>query len=208
MENMFFLKGLIIGLLIAAPVGPIGILCVNRTLSGGRMAGFVSGLGAVTGDGFYAAVAAYGITVITSFLSANRLWLTLAGGVFLAIVGIRVMLTKVYFTEDETKQKNLAEYYVSAVLVTLSNPVTVVIFGAVFAILGLGHEDAGLLAPTAMVLGVIAGAALCWFLLSWAVNALRSRFSFSALEIFNRISGAALMGFSCLVAASALGFGK
>jgi threonine/homoserine/homoserine lactone efflux protein len=208
MEHMFFFKGLIIGVLIAAPVGPIGILCVNRTLSGGRMAGFVSGLGAVTGDGFYAAVAAYGITIITSFLSTNRLWLTLAGGLFLAAVGIRVILAKVDLMGDESKKKNLAEYYVSAVLVTLSNPVTVVIFGAVFAILGLGREGEGFLAPTAMVLGVIAGATLCWFVLSWAVNALRSRFSFSALGIFNRISGAALMGFSCLVIASALGIIK
>jgi threonine/homoserine/homoserine lactone efflux protein len=203
MEHVFFMRGLIIGFLIAAPVGPVGILCVNRTLSGGRMAGFVSGLGAVTGDGFYAAVAAYGVRFITSFLSANSVWFSLAGGIFLAAIGIKVALSKPVISGGQGKKSNLAEYYISAVMVTLTNPVTVVIFGAIFAALGLGSPGTGLLDATAIVAGIVAGAMICWFILSASVNALRTRFKDSVLLLFNRLAGAALMGFSLMVVLSA-----
>ncbi len=204
MEYVFFLKGLIIGVLIAAPVGPVGVLCVNRTLTRGRLAGFVSGMGAVTGDGFYAAVAAYGISVITSFMSANSVWFSLAGSFFLALIGSRLLLTKPAAPEEKREAGSLAENYVSAAAITATNPVTVVVFGAVFAALGLGQSGTGVSHSTAIVGGVIAGSALCWFVLSGIVDILRPRFRFSALRVFNRISGVLLVGFSAVVFASAM----
>lgn len=206
MEYVFYIKGLIIGILIAAPVGPVGVLCVNRTLSGGRMAGFVSGLGAVTGDGFYAAVAAYGISFITVFMSTNRVWFTLAGGIFLSIIGLRMILAKIDLDKDNAAFGSLAENYASAVMITATNPITIVVFGAVFAALGLGAPGTGFRHSTAIVGGVITGSALCWFCLSGLVDAFRSRFSFSALNVFNRVSGVMLIGFSCFLFMSALGW--
>ena len=206
MEYVFFIEGFIIGVFIAAPVGPVGILCINRTLSQGRKAGFISGLGAVTVDGFYAAVAAYGISVITSFMSDNSLWIRLVGGIFLAIIGAKIILTEIDFTLSEDKTGSSAENYASSAIVTVSNPLTVVLFGAIFASLGLGGPGTGFLDSTAMVAGVVAGSALCWFILSSLVDMLRSRFRFSVLKTFNRISGAVLIGFSCLVVMTAFGW--
>jgi threonine/homoserine/homoserine lactone efflux protein len=202
MEPIFFLEGLIIGVLITAPVGPVGILCLNRTLSGGRTAGFVSGLGAVTGDVFYAAVAAYGIRVITSFLSDNSIWFRFAGAVFLAGIGIRVILIRPESPEVHGKNRSLVEYYISSLIVTATNPVTVLVFGAVFAMLGLGEKGTGISHSSSMVAGITIGAAASWFILSSAVDILRERFRASVLSVFNRVSGALLVGFSFIVVLS------
>jgi threonine/homoserine/homoserine lactone efflux protein len=206
MECIFFAGGMAIGIIVAAPVGPVGILCVNRTLSRGRVSGFVSGLGAVTGDGFYAAVAAYGIRVITSFMSVNSMWFKLAGGFFLALVGIRIILSKADMRLSGTGPKTLAENYFSAMMITLGNPVTVVIFGTVFAAMGLGAPGTGFWDSTAMVAGIVSGSTLCWFILSGVVDALRARFKFTVLTLFNRVSGAILIGFSCIVVITAFGW--
>lgn len=202
MESIFFLEGLVIGVLITAPVGPVGILCLNRTLLGGRLAGFVSGLGAVTGDVFYAAVAAYGIRVITAFLSDNSIWFRLAGGIFLAGIGIRVILRKPENPNTTEKNRSLAEYYFSSLIVTATNPVTVLVFGAAFAMLGLGEKGVGLSDSSAMVLGIAIGSTASWFILSSVVDILRERFRASVLRVFNRVSGAVLIGFSFMVVLS------
>lgn len=194
-----------IGAIIAAPVGPVGILCVNRTLSSGRMAGFVSGLGAVTGDGFYAAVAAYGVRVITMFLSDNRAWFTVAGAFFLAVIGIRVISSGTDMPGETAKKASFAEYYFSALMVSFTNPVTVVVFGAVFAVLGLGEKGTGSAHSTAMVAGVVTGAAAAWFILSGIVDLFKARFRISYLRAFNRFSGAVLIGFSLIVFMSIFG---
>lgn len=204
MAYIFFMQGLVIGLFIAAPVGPVGILCVNRTLSSGRMSGFISGLGAVTGDGFYAAVAAFGIRVISSFVTSNRYWITIAGGIFLSIIGVRAIFANTDLSEGKISKDSLTGNYISAAMVTLTNPVTIVVFGAIFTVLGLGSRETDLIGPAAMVSGIVTGAALCWFVLSGVVNALREKFSFSILKAFNKISGAVLIGFSFVVFVSAL----
>src|SRR3954471_19787875 len=94
MDITFFARGLAIGFSIAAPVGPIGLLCIRRTLADGRLAGFVSGLGAATADGFYGAVAAFGLTLITNALVEQRDALRLIGGAFLCWLGLRTLLSR------------------------------------------------------------------------------------------------------------------
>lgn len=193
-----------VGFIVAAPIGPIGILCINRTLSGGRVSGFISGLGAVTGDGFYAIVAAYSITIISSFLALHQIWFRLAGGLFLSYLGIRIFLGRTGARRVETDTGTLAGDYLSAVALTMANPVTVVVFGAIFAGLGLGIERADFFAPAAMVAGVIAGSVTCWFVLSGLVSAFRHKFEGSLLIIVNRVAGAAILAFAGMIFFSVL----
>ena len=94
MDPTYFLRGLLIGFSIAAPVGPIGVLCIRRTLAEGRVYGFVSGLGAATADATYGSIAGFGLTFIASFLVSQGLWLRLIGGLFLVYLGLRTFLTK------------------------------------------------------------------------------------------------------------------
>lgn len=188
-----------VGFIVAAPIGPIGILCINRTLSGGRRSGFISGLGAVTGDGFYAIVAAYSITIISSFLAEHQLWFRLVGGIFLSYLGISIFLGRTAARPVETDAGTLAGDYMSAVGLTMANPVTVVVFGALFAGLGLGLDRADLFAPAAMVAGVIAGSVSCWFILSGLVSAFRHRFEGSLLRAVNRVAGSAILAFAGMI---------
>ncbi len=193
----FFLKGLIVGLSIAAPVGPIGILCIRRTLANGRPAGFVCGLGAATADALYGAAAGLGLTVIASVLVAGQQWLRLVGGLFLLYLGIRTWRTAgqggtLSITSDT--RGGLLAAYVSTLALTLTNPMTILSFAAIFAGLGVAagarYESAAVL-----VAGVFCGSALWWFTLSTAVGALRHHLSTSGVQWISRVSGAIIAGF-------------
>ncbi|MBM5805898.1 MAG: LysE family translocator, partial [Candidatus Verstraetearchaeota archaeon] len=138
MDVSFLLRGLLIGFAIAAPVGPIGILCIQRTLAKGRIYGFASGLGAATADAIYGAVAGFGLTFISDVLINQQLWLRLLGGAFLLYLGTRTILSKPSKETPQTANKGLAADYTSTFLLTLTNPMTILSFIAVFAGLGLG----------------------------------------------------------------------
>jgi threonine/homoserine/homoserine lactone efflux protein len=199
MLELFF-KGLLIGLSIAAPVGPIGVLCIRRTLADGRAVGFASGLGAATADGFYGAVAAFGLTVISSFLIGISTATRLIGGLFLCYLGIRTFLSKpspVQTAEvGSPARTQLAAAYLSTLGLTITNPATILSFIAVFAGLGLGASAAGdYAAAGSMVLGVFIGSALWWLGLSFGVGLLRSRFDERHMRWVNRISGVILFVF-------------
>ncbi|MFP6744316.1 MAG: LysE family transporter [Alphaproteobacteria bacterium] len=161
MENLgFLIKGLIIGLAIAAPVGPIGVLCILRTLADGRLAGLLTGLGAATADGVYGAVAAFGLTVVTDLLVGNGAWLGVAGGMFLWFLGVKTYLS--VSAEDSTPLTGgaLAGLYGSTFVLTLTNPTTILSFVAIFAGLGLGHTGGDYAGALVLVIAVFAGLAL------------------------------------------------
>jgi threonine/homoserine/homoserine lactone efflux protein len=134
------LRSILIGISIAAPVGPIGILCIRRTLAEGRIAGFISGLGAATADAFYGAIAAFGLTFISLFLLQHTFWLRLGGGIFLLFLGVRIFLAiPASSAENETspgKKRGLLNYYASTFLLTITNPLTILSFAAIFAGIG------------------------------------------------------------------------
>src|SRR5437773_7850847 len=154
MDVNFFCRGVLIGLSIAAPVGPIGVLCIRRTLSEGRVSGLVSGLGAATADAFYGCVAAFGLTVISNLLLAQQDWLRLVGGLFLCYLGVKTFLAKPTEQAPANLVGDLLKAYASTLVLTLTNPMTIVSFIWVFAALGLGSSPGDYTAAGLLVGGV------------------------------------------------------
>jgi threonine/homoserine/homoserine lactone efflux protein len=199
MEPGIFARGLLIGLSIAAPVGPIGVLCIRRTLADGRLAGLATGMGAATADAAYGAVAGFGLTVVARLLLAQEFWVRLIGGLFLCYLGAKTFAgTPAERPAMAVGGRSLAGAYTSALALTLTNPLTILSFAAIFA--GLGAGAAGGTAPAAalLVLGVLIGSALWWLILTSAVGLLRSRLTAHRLRWVNRLSGAVLLAFGAV----------
>jgi threonine/homoserine/homoserine lactone efflux protein len=194
----FLLKGLVLGFSIAAPVGPIGVLCIRRTLAEGRTAGFVSGLGAATADAIYGSIAAFGLTVVSSFLTSQQIALRLVGGAFLCYLGVRTLLARPADRAATAEGNGLVGSYASTFFLTLTNPMTIFSFIAVFAGFGFVSGNADLLSAVFLVLGVFCGSAFWWLLLSGGVSLFRLRFDMRALRWVNWISGAIITAFGVL----------
>jgi threonine/homoserine/homoserine lactone efflux protein len=199
---VFLLRGLLIGLSIAAPVGPIGVLCIRRTLAAGRVYGLVSGLGAATADAFYGSVAGFGLTFLSSFLIEQRFWLRLIGGLFLCYLGIRTFLAQPAERAAAAKSTGLTGAYASTLLLTLTNPTTIFSFAAIFAGLGLASVSGSYLSSGLLVLGVFLGSALWWFVLSGGVSLFREKLGTRQLRWINRLSGGIILAFGALALAS------
>ncbi|MEN6356325.1 MAG: LysE family transporter [Armatimonadota bacterium] len=198
----FFAKGIIIGFSIAAPVGPIGILCIRRTLAYGRASGFVSGLGAASADAMYAAVAGFGLTAISHFLISNGLWLRLFGGVFLLCLGIKIFLTKPALMSADHRHEGLIEAYLSTVVLTLANPMTILSYTAVFAGLGVGAIGHGLTSAVEIVSGTFVGSSLWWLTLSIGVGFVSNSLDRHMLKWVNRGAGVIILAFAVLIMAN------
>lgn len=198
-----FFEGLAVGFSIAAPVGPIGVLCIQRTLGRGRLSGLLTGLGAATADGFYGAVAAFGLTFVSSFLVGHALWFRIIGGAFLLYLGARTFMSGPAPTPAGDGRRSFGSDYLSTVVLTLANPATVLSFIAVFSGLGLAGASRGYGAAISMVTGVVAGSALWWFILSGAVGLFRSRAGAALLGAVNKLSGLILLLFGAAAVASA-----
>lgn len=201
MDIAFALKGIVLGFSIAAPVGPIGVLCIRRTLAAGRGVGFVSGLGAATADTIYGAVAGFGLTAIANTLLAGQTWLRLAGGLFLAYLGVRTFLARPAAGARADAVRGFAAAYASTFALTLTNPMTILSFAAIFA--GLGVTTGASYADAAsLVAGVFAGSALWWFILSTAAGAVRTRLTPMALRWVNHGAGVIIAAFGLLAIVS------
>jgi threonine/homoserine/homoserine lactone efflux protein len=201
METAFFLKGLIVGFSIAAPVGPIGILCIRRTFAKGRIYGFYSGLGAATADAIYGCMAAFGLTYISNFLISQQGRLSLIGGVFLCWLGIRTFLNKSApkETPSVSSANGLIGAYVSTFVLTMTNPLTILAYVMIFAGLGLAGAGESYAGAGFMVLGVFLGSALWWFLLSMGIGYFKIRLKPNWLVMVNKLSGAILTAFGLLI---------
>ncbi len=195
MQLSYLLKGLLLGFSIAAPVGPIGILCIRRTLADGRKYGLASGLGAATADAFYGSIAGFGLVFISNFLVSQQNWLKLFGGAFLLYLGIRTMLAKPATEAAQSKNTNLAGAFGSTFLLTLTNPVTIVTYLAVFSSLGVGTAGGEYGTAAFFILGVFSGSAMWWFILSFGVSLLRDKVSPTVLLWVNRVSGLIIIAF-------------
>jgi threonine/homoserine/homoserine lactone efflux protein len=188
-----FLKGCAIGLSIAAPVGPIGVLCIRRSLAEGARVGFFTGLGAAAADGFYGAVAAFGLTIISSFLRDQQKPLRIVGGLFLLYLGIKTFLAKP--AERPASPATHAGAFTSTFFLTLTNPMTIFSFMVIFAAFGLGSGPVDYWRATLMTAGTFIGSAAWWLFLSNGVALLRSRITPLWMQQVNRISGAIIIAF-------------
>ena len=202
MEAQTLLSGLIIGFSIAAPVGPIGVLCIRRTLAEGRLHGLVSGLGAATADAVYGCIAAFGLAFISDLLVQQQVWLRVVGGAYLCFLGVRTILAKPSEKTQTGKKTGIASAYGSTFLLTLTNPVTILSFAAVFASLGLGNTAGDYGLAGLLVLCVFAGSASWWLILSGAVSLFRTRVTPKVMLWINRVSGAIILGFGVVALVS------
>ena len=197
-------KGLIIGFSIAAPVGPIGVLCIRRTRAEGRISGFVSGMGAATADALYGCIAGFGVTVVSNVLIGHQGWLRLVGGLFLLVLGVKTFLSQPSEAPSKATGKGLAGAYASTFVLTLTNPVTILAFAANFAGLGLGNTERGYHDGMLLVSGVFLGSAIWWLFLSNGVGLFRAWFNGPRLRWVNRFSGGIIAGFGFLAFVSLL----
>jgi threonine/homoserine/homoserine lactone efflux protein len=193
-----FLNSMVIGLSIAAPVGPIGVLCIRRTLAEGRLIGFVSGMGAATADATYGLIAALGLTAFTSLLVDSAEVLRIVGGVFMLYLGYRTLTSRPPEKEsvDKNKRSGWLSAYLSIFFLTVTNPMTILSFVGIFAGIS-GSSAARTPASSAViVLGIFAGSALWWLILSGGVSLFRERVTPTWMLWINRFSGVIIVLFA------------
>ncbi len=196
---MFFLffKSLIIGLAISAPVGPIGLLCINRSLRLGFKNGFITGMGAATADMFYGIIAAFGLTALSGFFIRYQSWIHILGGIFLMALGCRLIFKRLSLHSKSRLDRSLWHAYGTTFVLTMINPITIVCFMAIFAGLGLGsqqHHHYG--HAIIVVLGIFLGSASWWlFLSSMVALVLHHRIKEHSIHAINKISGSLLVLF-------------
>lgn len=195
MQIPLVLQGLLIGLSIAAPVGPIGLLCIQLTLSRGRPFGVAAGFGAATADACYGLVAGFGLSFISQFLLGQQAWLRLLGGLFLCYLGLRTWRTRPGAEAKLQATSGLRRVYLQTFALTLTNPVTILAFSAIFAGMGLAAVELSYGAAAVFVSSVFGGSALWWLLLSSGVSLLSGRFHPQHLVWVNRFSGLIILAF-------------
>ena len=193
MDPGLLLRGVVLGFAVAAPVGPIGVLCIRRSLAEGRTVGFVVGLGAATADAVYGAVAGFGLTIVSTFLVDQRAWLRLAGGLFLCYLGLRTLVARPPEEAAEGgRGGGLIGAYASTFFLTLTNPATILSFAAIFAAVSV---RTGALTVVPLIVGVFLGSASWWLLLSTGASLFRGMVGPRGMRTVNVVSGAAILAF-------------
>ena len=192
------LQGYIVGVAIAAPVGPIGLLCIRRTIEHGIFMGFATGMGAAIADTFYGAIAAFGVSAALEFLQGHQTGFRIVGGLFLLVVAVRAFAQKPAAEEQEVARipdsRTAIAGFMTGLTLTLTNPATILAFIAVFAGFGLG-ANLGYFDAATMVLGVFLGASSWWLALSSGVAAVRHRITEQGLTLLNHCTGVGLACF-------------
>ncbi len=174
---IIFVKGLLIGIAIASPIGPVAINCLHRTMQFGRLSGFISGIGAAVGDALYGAIGAFGLTFISEILLSSHMVLRLFGGFFLVVFGLRIYFKKIHNEPEKVAHQSLIGDFFSSLVLTLSNPMTLLAFFAIFAAFGLSTIHGNYKEASYLVFGVFVGAALWWLLLSTGISLCRGKCS-------------------------------
>jgi threonine/homoserine/homoserine lactone efflux protein len=199
MHTILFIKGIIAGLSMAIPVGPIGILCIRRTLLEGRLSGFVSALGLATADVVFGCIAGFGITFVSDFIIEQQIWIRLFGGLFLCFLGLRISSTKYVECEIPSRGKGLLGAFTSMFLLTMTYPMTILIFLGIFAGLRIENAKGNFLSIIALILGVFIGSILWWFILNMVIGSLRKKINTQGWQWVNKVSGTLVTGFGLVV---------
>ena len=198
-----FLKGILVGFAMAIPIGPIGIMCIRKTLTEGRLRGLIIGLGAATADLLYGCVAAFGLTMISNTLNSQRIWIRLVGGTLILLLGIRTFRAQPTDPKFKAHSSGMLGSYFYTVFLTLTNPLTIFAFIAVFAALGLGNGLSNFSA-SALVSGVFIGSCLWFLILSSGVTLFRKKLDLVGLRWVNRIAGVLIIISGVIAIASLL----
>ncbi|MGD6963557.1 LysE family translocator [Fictibacillus phosphorivorans] len=190
MLSELFIKGLIMGISISAPVGPIGVLCMQRTLTQGRVVGIVSGLGATCADVIYGLIAGLGLTMVSQFIMSQQSWIQLIGRVFLLYLGLKISTSKA-IPVDGTPQKSsrLTSAFFTTFLQTLTNPMTILSFAAIFAGLGIVNTHTSSISSITLIVGLFCGSAGWWLFLTFTVSIMSKRMNQKHMVMINVISG-------------------
>lgn len=193
METLgFFLKGVGAGFVVAAPVGPVAALCVRRALSRGALSGYVTGLGAAVADTFYGVIAAFGLSFIADVLLSNEFWFRLVGGIILCTLAVKTLYSSPVKAQSDGRD-SLASDFLSALVVTGTNPITIIAFGVIFTTIGIIGSDTDFAWAEALVAGVFAGAMLWWGTLTGIATLCRDALSHAGMRWVNRISAGIIM---------------
>lgn len=188
----YFIKGIIVGVSVSAPLGPVALICVQKTLNRGAITGFISGLGAACADTIYAIIAAFSTTFISNFVDTQQFLLRVAGGLLLVIFGVKIYLTNTIkqVRRQKIKKSNSIGDFLSVFFVTISNPITIIFFGAVFTGLGLVSADSLTFSSYFLIGGVLTGTIIWWLILSTVISLFRHKIRLRSLWWINKIAGA------------------
>ena len=189
MDISFFFKGFLVGLIISAPIGPVGALCIQRTMTKGKLSGILSGFGAATGDSVFAVIAVFGLTFISGFLDEKEAWFRIVGGIILLYFGLRVYLSKVVDCSDQGSEINHFGTFGSAFLLTISNPLVILSIIAVFAVLGIVNPTVSYPSTALLILGVFSGAISLWIITCHLLANYRSKMGQRGVMMVNKITG-------------------
>ena len=192
MNLIYLLDGIIVGFSASVPLGPIGVLCIQRTLNRGRMAGFVSGLGAALSDTIYAIVAGFSLSFVLDVIEAQMLWLQLAGAVILIIMGVKIFLSNpaIQLRRQKRKNSSLLQDFASTFLITITNPLAIFLFIAAFSVVG-GEKQFDM--QLMLVSGVFIGAASWWLTLTSLNGLFRKKINLRRLYWINKIAGSTIV---------------
>lgn len=188
-------EGFVIGLMASVPLGPIGVICIQRTLSQSRRIGFVSGMGAATADTIFAILAIFSLSLVMSFIEEQKYWITAIGGLMIIILGFSIFYKRVGRTSGAKKNTgSMISNYLSVFFLTLTNPSYILIFVALFAAVGIENTtDSGFMKDLLVICGVFMGASTWWFTLTWLINLFRKKFTLRHIWWINKITGAAII---------------
>jgi threonine/homoserine/homoserine lactone efflux protein len=197
----YIIKGIIIGLLVSVPMGPVGVLCIQRTLNRGKRAGLVSGLGAAAADVIFAIIAGFGLTIIINFIEQKHIYFQIIGGLFVLYIGVRI------FNTNPVKQlklqrlgkSQLSQNFVSVFLLTLSNPMAVFLFLAIMAAIKVTSDQLRFVEISLLTGGIAFGAILWWFVLATIANRFRKRIRLRSIWWLNKITGSVVFLFGLMV---------
>jgi threonine/homoserine/homoserine lactone efflux protein len=189
-----FIKGLLVGIIVAAPMGPVNILCINRTLAKGRVAGFTTGMGAALGDALFALLAALGLTAVSAFIHAHEAWFRVPGAILLLVLGVVLWRSHPHYEDKQPLGNGGLKPLLATFVLTISNPITIAAFAALFVAWGL---STGMNIPAAseVVLGVMAGSTLWWLALVMIVGFLHHKIEDHHMLLLNRITAVAVVAF-------------
>lgn len=187
-----FIKGIIAGIGASVPLGPIGVICIQRTVNRGRLSGFLSGMGAACADTIFAAFAVLGLAFVQKFIDDNINWFLIGGGIIIALLGLRIYFNNpIKQLRGRGQMRNkFFEDFMSMFLLTISNPGAVFLMLALFTLVKLDLADSTHKISVATILwGVMIGCAIWWFVLTWLVDRFRRFFRIRQLWIINRLAG-------------------